>query len=144
MRLKHIVIGAALALTFGGCAHARHVAVVADASFATAIFALDDAELQACQQHVLTQAQCDAANPKIKQALIDVRAVSLALQATPKNVAVPKSLPDLLTDLTQVQAILAPSAALGGQAALAASKAQTALDQAIAIVRLVAQATGGQ
>lgn len=132
-----------LVLPIAGCAHARHLAVVADASFAQAVFALDDAELQACSQQVLTQAQCDAAGPKIRQALVDVKAVTQAIQATPKNVAVPKALPDLLADLTQVQAVLGPAGQIP-QAVPVLGKVQSAIDQAIAILRLYAQFSGGQ
>lgn len=144
-RLTGTIVAILLAASaLSGCAHARHVAVDADKGFSAAVFSLDETATQACQQHVLTPAQCAALNPKIAQALVDVIAVTKSLQATPKNVAVPKQLPDLLTDLTQVQAILAPASGLGGPAALAASRAQAALEQTIAIVRLFAQVSGGK
>ena len=143
--MKRFLFGLMLSLVVGGCAHARHIAVVADASFAQSVFALDDAELQACQQSILTPAQCAMANPKIKQALLDVVAVTKAIQATPNSVAMPAKLPDLLKDLTDAQAILAAASGLP-QAAVVVGKAQNAVDQAIAVLKLYAQfsGTGGQ
>jgi hypothetical protein len=138
-RLRFGLIALALSLGLSACAHARHTAVLVDATFAQAVFALDDARADACQKGVLTPAQCDASKPKMKQALIDVKALTESIQATPKNVAVPKNLPDLLTALTDVQAILGPSSQVP-QAAGVSAKASAAIAQAIALLK---QFTGG-
>ena len=84
-----------------GCASARTVAIQADQSFAAAVFALDDAEFQACQTRLLTEAQCARLNGPIKQMLTDVRLVTLAIKASPTGV--PASLPALLQDLQALQ-----------------------------------------
>jgi hypothetical protein len=133
-RLRWFVILVALSLGLSACAHARHTAVVLDAAFAQTVFALDDAELAACQKGVLTPVQCDAANVKIKQALVDVKALTESIQATPKNVAVPTNLPSLLTALTDLQAILGPSSQVPEVAAVSA-KASAAIAQAIALLK---------
>lgn len=92
----------ALALVVaGGCASARQIAIVADQSFATAVFALDDAAFQACQSKALADTQCAALNGPIKKALEDVKAVSLAIKASPTGI--PATLPTLLKDLQAVQ-----------------------------------------
>lgn len=133
-----------LVLVASGCAHARHVAVIADVSFAQAVFAVDDAETSACASKALAADICAAANPKIIAALQDVRAVTLALQKTPKNVAVPKNLPDLLSDLTGVQAIIAPLSNVQGAPPAVQNVGQkiaAALTQTIAVVRTF---TGGK
>lgn len=127
-------LGAGLAV---GCAKARHVAVQVDATVATAVFAVDDAELALCQNHVLTPAQCDDFNPKIKAALQDVKAVTTAIQATPTNGTVPTSLPQLLQTLRTIQAIsiaLPPSDATSGLV----QRVNTALDAAIALLSKIA------
>lgn len=137
VRLVVFSLAVALSALAGACAHARHIAVQVDATVSTAIFAVDDAEFAACQAHVITQAQCDALNPKIKAALVDVKAVTAALQATPKTGTVPKTLPDLILTLRSVQAIalaLPPSPATDG----ITSKVNTALDAAIALLSKIA------
>lgn len=142
MNIKSLVLVSLLSLV--GCAHARHIAVVADGAFARAVFAVDDAENAACQSHQLSSDACAAANPKIVAALQDVRAVSLALQQTPKNVAVPKNLPDLLADLTSVQAIIAPIASVPNAPPAVQSlgaNIAAAITQTIAVVRTF---TGGK
>lgn len=123
-----------LGLTAGACAKARHVAVVADATVAQAVFALDDAELAACQAHVLTEAQCAALNPLVKQALVDVRSVTAAIKASPATGKVPVDLPSLLKGLTDIQAIVGPLSAVGGPVGVLATKTKVALDQAIAVL----------
>lgn len=129
--LSFVVLAAALGT---GCAGARHVAVVADASFAQVVFAIDDAEFQACQSHlVITQAQCDSAGPKIKQALIDVQAATKAIQDTPKSAQPPTSLVGLLADLTAIQAIVGDLAPGPVKQSLSTS-ITTALQQAIAFL----------
>lgn len=114
-----------------GCGAARHIAVQADASFAQSVFAIDDAATTACQTKVLTPAQCAAANPKIKQALTDVVAVSQAIKAAPKDLTLPKQLPDLLTDLTAIQGIVAPTATVTPDLT---HKVEYAINQAILVV----------
>lgn len=127
-----------------GCAHARHLAVVADATFANAVFALDDAETKACQSHAMSAADCAKADPKIVKALLDVQAVTTALQNTPKNVAAPKNLPDLLTDLTEAQGIIAPAAA-APDAPQPVKDLGSALTNAIVkTIAIVKTFTGGQ
>jgi hypothetical protein len=126
------------------CAHARHLGVMADASFSAAVFAIDDAETAACQQHVLSPETCAQADARIAAALQDVKAVTLALQATPKNVAVPKNIPDLLTDLTSLQGIVAPLANAPSapvQVQTLGQQITVALSQTIAVVRTF---TGGK
>ena len=130
-----------LLVSLSACAHARHAAVVVDLAFVQSVTALDDAELQACTQGILNPQQCADANPKIRRALEDARAVTAAVQATPKNVAVPKNLPDLLADLTEVQNIIGTS---GLPAGPVLAKAQAAINQALALLRLYAQVGGDQ
>ena len=131
-----IVLGSSVA-----CASARHVAVVADASFAQAVFAVDDAEFEACKTNVppFTPEVCAAANPKIKQALIDVKTVTAALQATPTNGQLPKDMPSLIQNLTDVQAMLSPLAPSVIKADIA-NKIQFALRLAIALLNSFAGA----
>lgn len=123
------------------CAGARHVAVVADASFAQVVFALDDAEFQACVAHVLTTAQCEAANPKIKQALLDVKAATKAIQDTPKNAQPPTSLVSLLADLTAVQTIIGDLSPGPVKKSLT-DKITTALGQALSLLQLYTDLKG--
>lgn len=103
--MKRIALVLLCVLTVA-CATVRQVAIVADQTFAAAVFALDDAEYAACQSHVLSEAQCAALNAPIKQALVDVKAVTLAIKASPTS-GVPTSLPALLKDLGDVQAVIA-------------------------------------
>lgn len=132
------------ALLVSGCGAARHVAVQVDASFATAVFAASDAALEACKQGVFSQAQCTVGgdvNRNAQQALVDVKAVTTALQNAPKDVAVPKNLPDLLTSLTNLQRVVGDLApALPAKQDLA-GKIVSAIDQAIKVVQAF---TGGQ
>lgn len=95
-----VLLAAILGLSFG-CASARQAAIVADQTFATAVFAVDDAEFAAWQNGVVTADQHAKLNPKIKQALEDVKAVSQAIKSSPSNL--PKSLPALLADLNAIQ-----------------------------------------
>lgn len=110
MKLRHFLLfnalGTLACVLVLGCASWRQAAIVADQAFSTTVFALDDAEYAACQAKVLTPAQCDSLNTPIKKALEDVKALTLAIKAAPASASVPKSLPDLLTDLGDVQAIL--------------------------------------
>jgi len=101
-----ILVAAALGVSLASCAKARQVAIAADQSYAAAVFALDDAEYQAWQAHVLSDAQHAKLNPPIKKALADVKAVTLAIKAAPASGQIPMSLPDLLKDLNDVQAVI--------------------------------------
>lgn len=130
-----LVLGVCCSLV--ACATARQISITADAAFSVAVFALDDAEFQACQTHVLTQAQCDKLNGPIKQALVDVKAVTLALKAAPSNGTIPHSLPDLLRDLADVQGVIN---ALQPMLPMIAVKATDANQLAIA---LLTQLAGG-
>jgi hypothetical protein len=132
-RLRWYVIFVALSISIS-CAHARHTAVLLDAAFAQSVFALDDARTTACQTGVLSVTQCDASKPKMKQALQDVNALTESIQRTPKDVAVPKDLPSLLSALTDIQNILGPSAQVPGVASVSA-KASAAIAQAIALLK---------
>ncbi len=138
--LGAILLGGTL---LAGCAKARHVAVLADATFAQSVFAVDDAEFEACKTHIapFTVDVCAATDPKIKAALLDVKAVTAALQATPNAVTVPTNLPSLLKNLTDVQAILSPLEASGTKQDIAA-KIAAALTKAIAVIN--AFTTGAQ
>lgn len=121
------------------CVKARHMAVVADATFAQAVFAVDDAEFKACETHVLTVDECAAANPKIKQALVDVKAATAAIQAAPKNGTMPTSLPSLAVSLTDLQSILGPLAPNPIRADLL-NKIQFALRLSVALINSFAGA----
>lgn len=123
-----------------GCgAKAHHVAVVADATFAQAVFAVDDAEFTACQTHVapFTVEFCATANPKIKQALLDVKAVTAALQLAPTG-GLPKDFPSLIKNLTDVQAMLVPLSPNPIKDDIS-SKIQKALAQAVAVLTAFAE-----
>lgn len=129
----------ALAITISvgqaACARARHVAVVSAATYAQAVFALDDAEYNAWQAKTpqWTDADHANANPKLKRALEDVRAIGIALQNTPKGGMLPKSVPDLIQNLRDVEAIMKPLAPRPLPVGLA-TKATHALDVAIALL----------
>lgn len=96
-----------IAILMQDCATVRHVAVIADASFAQAIFAVSNAEYEGCSMHTppFTVDVCAQADPPIKAALLDLDAVTTALQAMPKNGSLPKNLPALVKDLTTLQSI---------------------------------------
>jgi hypothetical protein len=138
--MKRVTLSLAVLLAFmlgAGCAKARHLAVQVDYTVASAVAAVDDAEFAACAAKAISQAQCDALNPKIKAALLDVKAVTAAIQATPKSGTVPKTLPDLIQTLRSVQAIalaLPASDATSG----VTSKVNIALDAAIALLSKIA------
>lgn len=137
---KICIVLVALFLT-SGCAKVRHAAVQADAAFAASVFALSDAQFQACQSKTLDQAHCDQLDPVIKESLLNVKAITAALQASPDAAAVPKNLPDLLKNLDAVRAVLAPLGAAPGPVGDLVTKAQRAFEQAVA---LLAQFTGGK
>ncbi len=138
--ILQIVFGLTLGALLAGCARARHVAVVADASVAAAVFAVDDAEYAACQAHVLTVPQCETLNVPILKALRDVRAVTVAIQNTPTTGPAPTSLVALLTDLGIVQRILADL----GQSPDLAPLVAKALEAQTKAGALIASFTGGQ
>lgn len=132
-RLRSLVLLGILIGMAAACTGVRHVAVVADESFAATVFAVDDAAFKACADKTLTQAQCDAINPKVKAALSDVKGVTQALIDTPKDAQVPKTLPDLLSNLTKVQALLADVTPSPVKQDLS-DKVTKALDKAIEVV----------
>lgn len=138
MRSVRSALACLLVVAAVGCATVRQVAIVADQSFATAVFALDDAEYQAWQTHVISDAQHQKLNAPIRQALTDVKAVSTALKAAPATGTVPQSLPDLLKDLNDVQAVIA---ALQPLVPTIAARATDANSKAIA---LLTQLVGGK
>lgn len=134
------VLLALLAVFAISCAHARHVAVVASLTFDQAVFAADDAETKACQTGAMTPESCKGADAKIAAALLDARALVKALQNTPKNIAVPKSLPDLLADLTAAQKIIAPFAGAPNvpkELKTLDTALSAAVTEAISVVRLL-------
>lgn len=145
MRLRvHLAAIVVALLLFSNCGAARHVAVQVDQSFALAVFAASDAALDACKQGVFTQAQCTVGgdvNRNAQQALIDVKAVTAALQSAPKDFVVPKNLPDLLTSLTSLQTLVGDLAPAVPAKADLTTKITAALRQAI---QLVTAFTGGQ
>lgn len=136
-RLIGIVI-ALLVLVSPGCAKAQHITVQADYAFAKSVFAFDDAELALCTEGTLTAEQCATLNPVVKQLLLDVKAVTLALQAAPKDLKVPTSLSDLLSHMTDVQRLLMPLARAGGKLGDLALKLDTAISQAIKVIDVFA------
>ena len=87
------------------CATTQQLVIKADMAYATAVFALDDAEYAECHPPVsLSVDTCNQLDAKIGQALVDVKRVTLAVQKTPG--ALPVDLPSLLTDLNNIQGIL--------------------------------------
>lgn len=138
MRVRSLVVVALLAAGCGGSA--RHVAVVADQSLAQAVFAVDDAEFEACRAKVLSEAKCAELNPIIKQALQDVKALTAALQALPKDAPLPKSLPSLLAGLSQIQGVI-DVLGEGPQFAPLGAKVHAANQKVIAVLTAFA---GGQ
>ena len=132
-----------LVLAFAGglggataCATARHHAVQIDAAFAQAVFAVDDTQRELCRTAVLTADACAASSPKILQALEHVRALTLAIQATPKDGTVPITLPNLLADLVAIQQIVEPFKTT--TAAPLAAKVSEALVKAAAVLTAIA------
>ena len=119
-----------------GCATARHRAVIIDAAFAQAVFAVDDTQRELCRTAVLTTEACAASSPKILQALEHVRALTSALQATPKDGTVPVTLPNLLEDLVAIQQIVEPFKTT--TAAPLAAKVSEALVKAAAVLTAIA------
>lgn len=89
-----------------GCATTQQLVIKADMSYATAVFALDDAEFTACHSGVPTlgPGECAILDPKIAQALKDVQSVTLAIKKFPTTV--PTDLSALLVDLNNVQSAL--------------------------------------
>ncbi len=133
--MKQWMIG--LALLGAACSTAtRQYAIVADQAFAITVFALDDAEYTACQQRVMTPFQCASLNGPIKQALEDVKAVTLAIKATPVG-TVPASLPQLLKDLDDVQHVILALQVVAPEIASKAAAANTAA------ISLLTQLAGG-
>jgi hypothetical protein len=96
-----------LAVLVAACATVQQAAIKADMAYSTAVFALDDAEWAGCHPlpvAPLTADLCAPLDVKVGQALLDVQAVTKAIQAFP--VTVPTSLAALLTDLNSIQLTL--------------------------------------
>ncbi len=129
------IIAVSVGALVASCASARQYAIVADQTFSTAVFALDDAEYQACSSGVLSKAQCDTLNPIIKKALADVQAVTLAIKAMPAAGKVPTSLPDLLQDLNDVTKIVVAFQTVAPDLAM---KVGTANDAALKLLKQIA------
>lgn len=121
-----------------GCAGPRHIAVVADQTFAAAVFALDDAAFQACETQVLSAPRCAEIKPVMIHAIQHVSAVTAAIAATKKDGRVPATLPDLLQDLADVRAILQPLAAVDSRLGELATKAGVATNRALALLKAFA------
>lgn len=134
--LPLLLVAMMAALATSGCGTVRHVAVVADASFAQAIFVVSNAEYEGCSMHTppFTVDVCAKADPKIKLAVMDLDAVTAALQGTPKNGALPKNLPDLLKDLTSIQSIAGTFDASPAKNDFT-SKVENAVNQAIGLLQ---------
>ena len=117
------------------CTGVRHVATLADVGFSQAVFALDDAEFNACQTGVLTPAQCVALNSKVKQALEDVKVLTAYIQAMPTGKAMPASLPYLLRDLSDLRAALVAVAAGNPEASNLLDLARAAENKSLELLR---------
>lgn len=145
MRIRQVLSVLLAVALLTSCAKARHVAVQADQSFAAVVFALDDTEFMACEPPTvntaagLPQAICDALNPKLKQLLVDVRAVTQALKDTPANAPLPKTIPAILKGLADVQRVIGDLSP-GPLKAHLVAQVTAGLEKAIA---LVAQFTTG-
>lgn len=136
--MTRALLALALALSIG-CASVRHQAVAADVVLANAVFAVADAQSLACAPNGgLTAAQCTQTTPAIRQALVDVKAVSAAIKASPSGGTAPTSLASVMTNLQSVQLIVEPLSGLGPVMTLV-SKLKVALSQAFA---LLSQLTG--
>lgn len=96
----------ALVISVAGCATTQQLLIKADQTYATAVFALDDAEYSACHSGVPTlgPGECATLDPVVTQALKDVQNVTLALQKFPTTI--PTDLSALLVDLNNVQSAL--------------------------------------
>lgn len=96
-----ILLVIALAGSATSCAKAHHLAVVADDAASKAVFALDDAEYEACHKtpRVLSADQCAKLDPLVKRALLDVKALTGALQTTQAIDGIPTSLAALVQDI---------------------------------------------
>jgi len=109
---------------YAACATTQQLAIKADIAYSTAVFALDDAEWTACHTAtpvVIPESTCVILDVQLKQALLDVQAVTLAIQAIPTKV--PTSLPALLTDLNSIQVELVAAEQIPVITALAAKVA---------------------
>jgi hypothetical protein len=129
-RLVNAVLLCALV---AGCESVQQLAIKADQTYATSVFALDDLEWNTC--HVGTPpvpaSVCSALDTQVVAALKDVQAVTIAVQNLPTTV--PTTLPTLLSDLNNVQAILTQAAQIPAITALA-TKVQSANTAAIALL----------
>lgn len=91
---------AVLALTVA-CATTQKLLITVDKSVAVAVYAVDDAEWNAYNSHEIDVTEHAILNAKIVKALDDVGRVTDALEVAPTTV--PKNLPELLTDLVELQ-----------------------------------------
>ena len=131
-----LLVGVVLVATAGCSGSTRHIAVGVDYAFARAVFAFDDAEFVACQANTLTAEQCARLNPMIRDALVSVKAATLALKALPKDGQIPLALPDLLQSLTHLGQVVDALSGLGNpQISALAEKLHTAIDEALAVIR---------
>src|SRR4051812_5646865 len=118
-----------------------HAAVVVDQTLAQAVFAVDDAQWKACHElHTAPADLCARLDPAVKTALLDVKALTAALQATPKDAPLPKSLPALLQSLSTVRGIV-DALGTGPTFSSLAAKVNTANNAAVA---LLSQFVGAQ
>lgn len=137
------LIGIFLLLSLSACGAMRHVAVQADASFAQSVFALTDAALAACKSGSFSPVQCNVGgevNVKAQQALLDVKAVTSALQDT-KNSVLPKNLPDLINTVSMLQKLIGDLSPMNPSKSDLTNKASAALNQ---ISILLSAFTGGK
>lgn len=134
------VVGVLLLLTTLGCGGSgRRVVVAANVTLVQAVFAVDDAEKTLCTQKILTMQQCADASPVILRALENAKAITSAVQASAGvSVVLPKSVPDILNDLAQVQQIIGPLA--NSSAAPLVQKINVALDR---VASAIAAFAGG-
>lgn len=107
-RLKRTLLAIALTVVAAGCAaKTYHYAVQVEYAFAQAVGVVDDAVFDACTEHVLPADRC---NTDIKETMrgidITVKASALALKTAGPDTPLPKSVPDLISSLNRLRAVL--------------------------------------
>lgn len=119
------------------CATTQQLIIKADMAYATAVFALDDAEFAECHPTPppAIADTCTILDVHLVKALQDVKAVTTAIKAAPTTV--PTSLPALLTDLSSIQIELNAAAQIPAIANLANRTAE-ANAKAIALLTQIA------
>lgn len=108
MKTRRFAVALCLALSVS-CGKARHIGVQADFAYSTILFAIDDAQIHACNPAPapgLSEALCSRLNAAIKHGLDDGKALTQALQASPRDGVVPQNLADVLADLNNFSQIL--------------------------------------